>query len=302
MLRIQRRRRLLSVAAAVFVVLGGVMGWQMATLADIRPLALQGVSTVDGTLEGRGRALLARAAQAHGGAAFPERRSLTVELTDDWAGWMMERMSPWPHNPQRLRFHVMPGTFTSKAELLDGPGAGRVWGIQAWHTYTGESEGTPRFEHDPDIEFLLPTLQYFLEMAFRLGDAGIVMDGGAAELDGKRYERVFATWRSVSPDPKMDQYLVWIDPDGDRIHRVDYTVRDKGRSMAGAVAYDAYEDFDGVLLPTRFRLIASTPFGMTVPAHQVKVHAVRWDAVPPESLRPDPNIRPEGHGKPARLR
>jgi hypothetical protein len=302
MLRTVRRRRLVWVIAASLAMLGGVIVWQMRSLADIRPASLRGDAVADPSSEARGRALLQRVAQAHGDGAFLERRSLTVELTDAWTGWMMARMSPWPHNPQRLRFHVTPGTFTSRAELLDGPGAGRAWGIQAWHTYMVAPGDEPRFEHDADVEFVLPTLQYFLEMPFRLEGAQIVVDAGAAELDGTRYERVFATWRSLAPDPKMDQYLVWIDPQQHRIRRVDYTVRDKGRSLAGAVEYDAFEEFEGVLLPTRFRLIASMPFGMTMPAHQVEVHGAHWDAAPPDALRPNPRLPAEGQSKPARLR
>ena len=95
-------------------------------------------------------------------------------------------------------------------------GEPRRWGIHAWNTWRAEGEAPPSYsDGDERISFWLPTLQYFLEMPFRLPEGELVDCAGKARIDygGRKVEvyRVYVTWGSYAPHARLDQYLAYLD-------------------------------------------------------------------------------------------
>ncbi len=265
----------------------------------------------------RGRELLDAAVARQGGAAWSGHTTLSVTGVDRFR----EPGPWWPQKDQRGEFLMALGTFTSRVELLDGPGAGAVWGIQSWRPYRAASRtaSVEFLEHDLPIEFYLPTLHYFNELPFRLAAAPIVVDLGTATLHGSTYDRVLVTWGQAAPSNDVDQYVAWIDRQSGLITKVHYTVREVASlpfiadeqkpvmraGTAGTIHFDDFRQVGGVRLP--FRHVV-TLFGPAQsgpePAkderwvHIFEIENASFDAQPITVLRPDASLPAPADRKP----
>ncbi len=263
----------------------------------------------------RGRALLARVAERHGLAAWRRYRTLTVVAHDEWA----EPGSWWPTASQAFRLDQLNGTFTSRAELLDGPAQGEIWGVQSWRGYKIMPPAAGALfasERDGALLFYLPSLHYFNELPFRLLAAPTVVDAGEGRLGNRTYDLVFVSWDEAGPSGEHDQYVLWIGRDSGLVEKAHYTVREAAalaspeqREMmkAGAVGtihYEDYRDVGGVALPFRQTVTLFGPEQAVEPLaesffHRILVSEARWDVVSPAALVPDPALPAPADRKPA---
>ncbi|MDA8020992.1 MAG: hypothetical protein MPN21_26440 [Thermoanaerobaculia bacterium] len=283
-------------------------------LADLRP---EGLDVTAPQVAERGRALLRAAWERHGGAAWKEHATLQMTGTDFWR----EPGPWWPQQNQDVRLLQLLGTFTSRATLLDGPGAGSVWGLQSWRPYkVSADDSRPTFlDTDLAIEFYLTSLHYFNELPFRLMDAPIVADLGPEELHGLTYDRVFVTWNAPQPTTDADHYVVWIERFRGLITKTHYTVRDAAtmpfvpdeqRPMmragaAGTIHFSDFRTVDGVELPfrhvvTMFGPHEAGPDPGESPAwvHIFEAREAAFDGEPAPSLLPDPTLPDPADRKP----
>lgn len=258
----------------------------------------------------KGRELLERVAERHGLKAFNNHTTMETVAADAWAGG-----SPWwPEPVQRYRSQALLGTFSSRVELLDGPRRGEVWGLQAWAPYRRASlNAEPLFldKPAPEIEFYLPTLQYFAELPFRLLEADVVLHAGTASHRGREYELLFVTWESPEPDPRLDQYVLWVDRQTLLIEMVRYTVREAValapesaraiyRTLAlGTMHYHDYREVEGVWIPFVQTVTLPEPRLTEYPLennffHRLVIEEARFDTVDERALAPS-----DQHGRPA---
>lgn len=301
----RERLAALAVLAALAFAAGSLWNW-----ADLRPPALQDGSA-DATREGR--ELLERLAARHGLEAWRRHATMEVVATDLWrqGGW-------WPAPRQRFRSQSLLGTFTSRVELLDGPRAGEIRGLQSWTAYRREpgSADVAIVEPAPEITFYLPTLQYFSELPFRLLEADIVLHGGGADHRGRAYELLFATWGAPEPGPEHDQYVLWIGRDSGLVEMVRYTVRDLApmasglarRMMravgAGTIHFDDYREIDGVMVPFAQTVVLQEPALTSHPIgesflHRLEIEMADFDSVSRQALLPLPGLPAPEDRKPA---
>jgi len=304
----RRRQRLVALAAL------GLGGFALTLGTGHADLRTETVRYPAPDSERRGRELLEQLAERHGLAAWKRRTTMEVVGRDSWPGggpW-------WPEATQRFRTQALLGSFTSRAELLDGRGRGELWGLQAWAPYRkSPADRVPTFLSEPDraITFYLPTLQYFNELPFRLRSAPVVRDAGEAHHRGRGYQRVFVTWGGPEPRPEHDQYVLWIDQQTHLLSMVRYTLRDGVvwmprvqarlfRSvMLGTMHYEDYRDVDGVMLPFVQTVVLPPPELTRYPLsehffHRIEVDEARFDSVPRETLLPDPARGETGDRKP----
>ena len=277
--------------------------------ADLRN---QAARTSDTEGERRGRERLERLAERHGYEAWKLRTTMETVARDFWPGggpW-------WPEEDQRFRTQALLGTFTSRAELLDGSGAGEIWGLQAWAPYKERNrDRTWVSKSDGALTFYLPTLQYFNELPFRILSATVVRDGGEVRHYGRSYDLVFATWRASEPQPELDQYVLWIDRETGLLSKVRYTVRDAVPRMsplmrklalplvAGTMHYEDYREIDGVQVPFLQTITLQPPELTRYPLfenyfHRLELEEARFDTVPREALLPDPDLGEPADRKP----
>ncbi|MGE0712315.1 MAG: hypothetical protein AB7N76_32800 [Planctomycetota bacterium] len=258
--------------------------------ADLRPAPLDEREAP--REEARGRELLARGATTpvlSGARPWRELPGIEVELDDEYFGLVGAIGRPWPTDPCRLRLRFLPGRCASVASFQDGERRVR-WGIHEWNTWRAEGDAAPEYDDDSTIAFWLPTLQYFLEIAFRLPEAGIVDAAGPAEVQGHPCQRVYLTWGSYTPNADLDQYLAYVDEATGLVRRVDFTVRDVAGFVTGTVLLSDFREVGGYLLPHVLEIGEDPPEDLL---HRITVRSWRpgVEVTRPE-VAPDPQRGP----------
>lgn len=282
------RKRLGFIGLGLLLVLLAAAAVAGFSLKDIRPASLQGEIPEGSRREAR--RLLTALATRYGGLATWRHQAVTqVELTDEWPSAVVRRLgSPWREG-ERLRLTFTNGSENARLDFLAGPRQGTSWGIQQWQTYEIRA-GQRRFTPSSDIKFWLPTLQYFLEMPFRIGEAELVAYAGERTLAGKTYDLVFATWGRPEAQRTVDQYVLWIRRGDAILEYVEYTVRDILPSLTGCIHYEDLREVQGLLLPFRMTL-ADCP-GKPGMLHRQTLESARTlPDLPRSELIPEPDRR-----------
>ncbi len=165
----------------------------------------------------------------------------------------------------------------------------------SWCSVEAWSVRERRFKRDKDIEFWLPTYQYFIELPIRIQKATFVSFAGTGTMEGKTYDLVFATWNKAEPQRDVDQYVLWINRQTKLVDRVDYTVRDFFNFLKGTLFYNDYRDIGGLKIP--FFMPVENKMGKGN-LHEIKVLEVKLNPFPKEELLPDKSLRYIGDDKP----
>ena len=97
-----------------------------------------------------------------------------IQMHDQFFGLVGKSGNPYPKNEAHLTLQYIPNTFNGRGFFTKGKKKGEMWGIQSWKTYSQKPNEKVVWKYDKDIEFWLPTYQYFIEMPSRLKEATIV--------------------------------------------------------------------------------------------------------------------------------
>lgn len=255
-------------------------------LADIRNDQLK--AGITPAMEQRGKVILAGLQKTYRMDLWRKKKLMTVRYADEWPAFFTRTMAmPWHKNKQDVKFEMVLGTDDGRLEFLEEPHSKEVWGIQNWATYKITTGNPPKFAKDKDIWFWLPTYSYFTQCAYRIGEATIVAFAGEDNLNGESYDKVFATWDSAEPSPKIDQYVIWVNKRTGYIDLVEYTIRDMQKFMTGKLYYADYKLIDGI--PVAHRQSAGDVYGGDV-VHQAEFKSVEFSAeYDSQRMYPDPN-------------
>jgi len=239
---------------------------------DIRPISVKAGITAES--REKGHRLLAQLASRYGGLAEWRRRAVTqMEFSDDWPEPLKRKLlSPWKEG-ETLRLTCANGKDPIRLEFLSGARKGLIWGMEQGRTYTVR-DGQQKLAPDKDIRFMLPTIQYFLEMPFRVGEADVVAHAGERELNGKTYDLVFLSWGRPEPQRQIDQYILWIRRPDTILEYAQYTVRELSPLITSCMHYDEQRDVDGILVPFRMHG-GECPGGSSLMYHR-SVRALRF--------------------------
>ncbi|MCA9554171.1 MAG: hypothetical protein KC933_29320 [Myxococcales bacterium] len=273
-------RKRIIILGGLLAAVGG-LAFASTRLADITPDEVAGGVADDRAA--RGRALLEALAQTHGEAVWHAHRTLHFEGTDEWLGTMGSLNNPFHVPKQALRGIIATSEWTASFELANGPDQGTRWGIVRNEVYVQRPdrpiESPPAEDLSPMIpaSFLVPTLRYFVMLPLEIPSAAIVAALEPVQEDGRTFDRVYATWGSVEANPRYDQYILWIDHATGRLDRVEYTVREIMAGARGIARYEAYDEVDGALVPTRIRIHAVLPTGHPTPLHTMTFTGPRFE-------------------------
>jgi len=238
----------------------------------------------------QGRAMLMKMGTAHNIAKWDSVSTYTVIFQDEFFGKMGQRSHPFPSNQQEMVLDYIPNSFNGRMSFDDG----MTWGIQSWNTYIRQKSGEPVKKEDKEIEFWVPTYQYFIEFPLRIQSATAVTYAGEKTIDGKLCKGIFASWGIYSPQSDIDQYLIWVDAETFMIQQLEYTIRDKFKFLVGICDYKDYKDFNGIPLPTRMPVGSSMTEG---DLHQMGINGVSFDIIPKFDLLPFEDIEEMGYEK-----
>ena len=234
--------------------------WSLTACATADLLAPGHVVTT--AAEAAGRQWLAAAADAQGGAALGAHRTVSLWMRDTWPGWLSRAVAmPWPEDGQRFRLDAVVGTDDARITFIGGPEAGHAWGIQRW-VADGVAPGEaarfdPVDDPDDDVKFWIPTTLYFPFLAWRLQEASVVQLLAPEDIDGRRYQRIFATWGQAAPQDEVDQYVLYVDDETHLVRWARYTVRDVAGFAVGLMRLEDYQPIGDVRLAASMTVVSA---------------------------------------------
>lgn len=118
-----------------------------------------------------------------------------------------------------------------------------VWVAPNKKAFPGKSA---RFYHN--------LFSYFFSIPFILADPGVAYSSDTLTVDGKKYDVVKVSFEAGVGDADKDTYQLLIDPNTKQMEKLLYTVTyfsGEGSGNFNALAYEGWEEVNGVRLPTR---------------------------------------------------
>lgn len=217
----------------------------------------------------RGRAIVERGAEAHGGLArFRALGVLRARLRDDWA-FPARLLSPWPANPATGLAAFDFGTREARVKLDEPPGV--VFGFDGAGGWI-ERGGARRTRGEEDAGYILRAVSYYLALPFRFLDHGASYRAlGREEEAGRAYDVVEVLYEDASGRPG-DRFTARYDAATGRLAWTENTARERSRLLLGTIRYEAYAEAEGVLWPTEIALALTRP--ARVPLHRISVSGI----------------------------
>lgn len=237
-----------SIKLGIGIVLILIFGYGCANFFKLSDLRTEVAKA--NTDEEKAIALLREMAEAHQIKNWDTIPTYTAQFSDAFFGFLGKSAHPFKEDSVQMELNYISNTFDGSLKFNTGEQKGEIWGIQSWQTYTKSDNGSPSFEKNKDSFFWLPTYQYFIEFPRRIQKATALNYAGEQIIDGIPCEGILASWNQTSPQKEIDQYLIWLNKETKRIHKLEYTIREEYKFLTGAAYFLEYKTFDGIVLPT----------------------------------------------------
>jgi len=218
-------------------------GVNVFTISDLRPADYEYPNNT-----ARAEQLLMKMKVAHKSHLWDSIGTYQVVFEEESFGFFGEKSSPFKELAMQFNLNYIPGSFTGRMGITSGEEEGVTWGVQDGVTYRVENDKI-KIEENDSYEFAMNTFQYFIEFPNRITDGTVIDYVGAKVIDGQTTEGVIVSWNSVEPQEDVDQYVIWLDQQTNRIVEVEYTVREKFKFSKGTAEFSNYKEFNEFLLP-----------------------------------------------------
>ena len=228
--------------------------------------------------------LMTAMGQAHNIAAWDSIATYHVDFTEEFYGFLGKQAHPFKEQKIEFSMDYNPHNYDGRMEITSGEEKGKTYGIQSWQTYYIDQSGQAIAEDDKDFTFWIPTYQYFIELPRRIQEASTIDYVGTQVINGITTEGIIASWNTVDPQKKIDQYVVWVDATTHRIVKVAYTVRDTYPFVSGAAYYTQYKNYGGIILPSVMPVESNLKKEGYL--HQMSINSFMPNRIPVEELRP----------------
>ncbi|MEO1712693.1 MAG: hypothetical protein AAFU60_05100 [Bacteroidota bacterium] len=239
-----RRRSIVLLSILTILVITGMI--LVNHLIDLRPAAIMlGISD---SQYARGKVLLAEMEQAYGGKeVWLAKERGSYEQKAVWYGNYL--VAGWDSLPQSFQMTSTLGTDNSEMTLLNGAHRGQCWGVESGKSYAVGRNGEKEWLHNEKYLHKLVYKNYWFQFPFRIGEAPIIAYAGEAEIDGKTYDLLYATWEKEAPNSEYDQYVLYVNKESKRIEWLHFTVREKFKSISFTAQFTNFREVDGALWP-----------------------------------------------------
>jgi len=234
--------KFISILLIVLIVVGCV---NVFRLSDITPDNVELPND-----EEKARALLKEMGKAHGITYWDSIQTYNVKYRDEFYGFIGKQSHPFKEQNMLFSLSFIPKTFNGQMEIASGKEKDVIWGIQDGQTYKLDNGSNALIDNNKDIKFWIPTYQYFVELPSRIQEVTAADYIGAQVINGVNTEGVLVSWGTIEPQKDLDQYIIWMNSESKVIVKVEYTVRDAYKFVAGAAYYNDYKNYNGLLLPS----------------------------------------------------
>ena len=197
----------------------------------------------------KAKELLQEMALAHKVTLWDSIGNYTVELQDDFYGFVGKQSSPFKEASATVKLDYISNEFSGQLEILTGKEKGNKWGFYQNQTFEIIDDKV-NLKHNEDIQFWIPTYQYFLEFPSRILEADQADFVGTRDIDGVNAQCVLVSWVTLSAQKAIDQYLILLHPTTKRIIKIEFTIRDVNKFAKGGIYYNNYKEFYGIPIPT----------------------------------------------------
>lgn len=272
-------KRKILVGALFVLIISGLIAY--FSLSDLRS-----GYTIPKDNPAKVQALLQNMAKAHNIHLWDSIGTYQVTYGEAFYGLIGKMGNPFNETEAQFSLRYIPGTFTGQLSVLTGKDEGLTWGIQSGQTYTLDRNENLIVEDDKNIQFWLPTYQYFIEFPKRILEANALQYLGTQEIKGQMVDGILASWNTVDPQRDLDQYIIWIGQNDHRIVKIEYTIREMYPFLTGAAYFTKYREFEGLWLPTEFPVESNLVSEGLL--HTMRILDFKSDVVKPEELRPIP--------------
>ena len=257
------------------------------------------------TLEEKGNRLLESAWKAQGFDNLENHKTFQFTFTDYWKGMMGGMGKLWAQKKTRINQKGALKSFDSQIEFLDGKTKGLVAGIQSWKYYEMEN-GVANFNVKENERYIfgMTAFHYFTELIDRLKNAEFIRYAGEKKFNGKDYDLVYVTWKSLKKNKEVDQYILYLNKETKMLDYVTFTVRDSYLKMPGAsmfygsMQFSDYRNIDGFKFPFLQTVYLNKPKKKEKKyMHQLKVESFEFDSFEESDLYPNKSLKKLGDKK-----
>ncbi len=228
----------------------------------------------------KGLALLNKVYDAAGGLErYKSFGSVQVKFRDDWskapapARWLF--MEYEKHNQLTKLDALVNAMGNSRMEYLEGPQKGHVWGVRDGRFWLQKNAaGSPVYKFDMGKQLFVENVEFYLGFPFYLNSADQVLYLDQVSFEKRPHHRVFLSWKTFKPQKDLDQWIIWIDADTNRISQMKFTVRKSASFITGVYYVDEYKTVQGLTIPVKLsaRFNAKDPD----PVHTYHFQEVRF--------------------------
>ncbi len=240
---------------------------------DLRPTAIKnGISSEQFQ---RGKTLLREMQNVYGGKkTWLAKETGSYEQIAEWYGNLY--LSGWDTLPQRFQMISILGTDNSEMTLLNGLNSGQKWGVEEWKSYFIDAQGVKAFKPNQQYQHKLIYKNYWFQFPFRIDEAPIIAHAGESTVDGKTYDLLYVTWGSESPNAQYDQYVLYLNQETKHIEWLNFTVREKLKSVKLTAHFTDIKNIDGIFCPFSQYLFIGTPENRIKKLHENHYQWIRF--------------------------
>ncbi len=221
-----------------------------------------------------GKKYLAKVAEASGEHVWKYVEKYEVDFNDSFNGLIGSLAKPYKDKEVDMLLEYSPKAFGGKMTLKNPKQLDEVWIYEDGKTLKIKSDSTSNYKTNKKIKFWVPTYQYFIEFPFKIREATNVSYAGKAKHAGKEYDLVLASWNDLKPQKEIDQYLLWINPENNRIEILEYTIREQYGFIKGVAFYEDYFEKNGVWFPAKIKVRSNREKGNFM--HVMSINDVRF--------------------------
>ncbi|MEM6268502.1 MAG: hypothetical protein AAF998_03650 [Bacteroidota bacterium] len=263
-----------------------VLSFAGCKLSDLRTTEMKAAIDAPGSTQ-KARRLMQTCFLAHGADKWENYETVTFDFEDRFE--KLKFASPFPGGGAAMTLSYVPDAADAHMRVKEGKKAGLIWGLSNWYSWEqkAKSGSERKWKHNRRIKFWLPTWQYFLQLPLKIMEAPIMRHGGEREIQGKKYEILFATWNTDEPQKEYDQYALYINAETKLIDLVEYTVRGVNKSVVGTCVYSGYKQVEGIQIPLVMNVLGpKIDYDDPSILHVMKVNGVEFNQIDQQELQP----------------